>query len=154
MAKKTSPSKVPTSWTVTMLGCDSRAMACASASSWGRAAAGLAPFPGRRNLIATFRSSSGSKALYTTPMPPRADRVEQHVATEVRPSGQEPPRGTVLLRSHQGAHQRAHQLAAVVAGIDVLGHPGPLVLGALAADVPGERVLVEVTLLDGDGHGP
>jgi hypothetical protein len=42
----------------------------------------------------------------------------------------------------------------VVAGIDVLAHPGTLVLGALAADVPGERVLVEMTLLDGDGHGP
>jgi len=63
IAKKTSPSKVPTSWTVTMLGCDSRAMACASASSWGRAAAGFGPLPGRRNLIATFRSSSGSNAL-------------------------------------------------------------------------------------------
>jgi hypothetical protein len=35
----------------------------------------------------------------------------------------------------------------------VLGYPGALVLGALAADVPGEGVLVEVTLLDGDGHG-
>src|SRR4029078_11488707 len=85
--------------------------------------------------------------------PATADRIEQHVAAEVRSSGEKPPRGAVRFRSHQRTHQRSDELAATVAGVDVLAHPEPLVVGALAADVPGERVLVEMTLLDGDGHG-
>jgi hypothetical protein len=86
--------------------------------------------------------------------PTPAHGVEQHVASEVGPPGQRPPRGLlVVLRRHQRAHHRGDQLAAPVAGVDVLAHPRPFRVRALAPDVPRERVLVEVAFLDRDGHG-
>jgi hypothetical protein len=64
------PSWVPTSWTATTFGCESFASACASRRSRSPPWA-----PRCSTLIATARPSSGSRARYTTPIPPRPSTV-------------------------------------------------------------------------------
>lgn len=69
---KTDVPSEPTSYTGTTWGCDSWAMACASRSSRLVAPVPCEPldFGARSTLMATRRSSTGSYAAYTRPMPP------------------------------------------------------------------------------------
>ena len=68
IATKSRPPAVPTSWTVTTLGWDSRAIARASRSS--RSLASVVAIAPRSTLSAIRRSRSGSNAAWTTPIAP------------------------------------------------------------------------------------
>jgi hypothetical protein len=71
IATNTCSPKAPTSWTVTTLGCETRAIACASRMSRAEVApVGPEPSAAFISLSATSRPRWGSRAASTTPMPP------------------------------------------------------------------------------------
>jgi len=74
MARKTCPSKMPTSCTAITFGCASRAMALASRRSRARPVCSQTVGVPLRSLSAILRSSSGSYAPYTTPIAPLPTR--------------------------------------------------------------------------------
>ncbi len=101
---KISPSCEPTSWTVTMLGCETRAIAWASRIRRSRACGSRRMVSPRSTLTATLRSSWSSYAEYTMPMPP-SPRPESTVKRPMRASSG--IAGMIVVEVGRGAGARA-----------------------------------------------